>query len=260
MKQKLYQVDAFADRLFTGNPAGVCPLEKWLPDETMQNIAMENNVAETAFYVKTKDGYHLRWFTPLVEVDLCGHATLAASHVLFKHEGHEGNTIRFESRSGILTVEKDGDMLTLDFPADKTKEIPITEDILSAFAEKPLKAFRGKDDVMLLYENEEQIRNMQFDMRKINVIKARGVIITARGTECDFVSRFFAPQSGVDEDPVTGSAHTLLAPYWSEVLEKRELSARQLSKRGGALRCVNLGERVKISGTAKTYFEGEIYI
>jgi PhzF family phenazine biosynthesis protein len=260
MKQKIYKVDAFADKVFTGNPAGVCPLESWLPSETMKNIAMENNLSETAFYVKTGDSYHLRWFTPLVEVDLCGHATLATAHVLFNHENHEGDIIRFESRSGILTVEKNRDLLTLDFPADKAEEIKITKDILDAFSEKPVKAYRGKSDVMLVYENEEQISNMDFDIKKIAEIPARGVIITARGHICDFVSRFFAPQSGVNEDPVTGSAHTLLAPYWSELLGRKELNAVQLSARRGFLKCADLGSRIKISGYAKTYLIGEIFI
>jgi PhzF family phenazine biosynthesis protein len=260
MKQKIYKVDAFANTVFSGNPAAVCPLDKWLPMETMQNIAMENNLSETAFYVKTGDSYHLRWFTPLVEVDLCGHATLATAHVLFNHENHDSDIIQFESRSGILKVDKKGDLLTLDFPADKPEEIEISKEIRAAFAEKPLKAYRGKSDVMLVYENEEQIINMDFDIKKIADIEARGVIITARGHVVDFVSRFFAPQSGVNEDPVTGSAHTLLTPYWSEVLGRKELNAVQLSARRGFLKCTDLGNRVKISGYAKTYLTGEIDI
>jgi len=260
MNLKIYQVDAFTEKVFGGNPAAVCPLQQWLPDATLQNIAMENNLAETAFYIETTGGFHIRWFTPAVEVDLCGHATLAAAHVLFSHENYESNEVSFDSRSGILTVTKENNLLTLDFPVDVYSEIPITADLIACFNYKPIKAYRGKTDYMLVFDNEEQVQNIQPDLRVISRLPARGAIVTAKGNTADFVSRFFAPQSGIDEDPVTGSAHTTLTPYWSGILNKKELTAIQLSPRKGHLRCINGGERIKISGQAKTYLSGEIIV
>ncbi|HTF03410.1 MAG TPA: PhzF family phenazine biosynthesis protein [Bacteroidia bacterium] len=257
---RIYQVDAFTSKLFGGNPAAVCPLSEWLPDEVMQNIALENNLAETAFIVKESAHYHIRWFTPAVEVDLCGHATLAAAHVLFNHENFSGEKVVFHSRSGKLIVTKQGDELTLDFPADVMNEVPVTPQLTAAFAEKPVEAYRGKTDLMLVFENEKQIATMVPDLQKISEFDGRGVIVTARGNEVDFVSRFFAPQSGIDEDPVTGSAHTSLAPYWSGRLGKQTLSAIQISKRKGYLTCVIAGDRVQISGKACLYLTGEIFV
>jgi PhzF family phenazine biosynthesis protein len=258
---KIYQIDAFTDKVFSGNPAAVCPLETWLPDETLQQIAMENNLAETAFYVKQPGNeFHIRWFTPAVEVDLCGHATLATAYVLFKYEKYEGQKIVFNSRSGKLSVEKENDLLTLDFPADTLTEVALSPDLCEGFNYKPLQAFKGKTDYMLVFENEEQIKTIQVDFLKIAQLKVRGIIVTAKGNEVDFVSRFFAPQSGINEDPVTGSAHTSLTPYWARQLNKNELSAIQLSDRKGYLTCKNLGERIKISGKAKTFLIGEIYL
>ena len=257
---RIYQVDAFTSKLFGGNPAAICPLDEWLPDEVMQNIALENNLAETAFIVKESAHYHIRWFTPAVEVDLCGHATLGAAHVLFNHENFNGENIVFHSRSGKLIVTKQGDELTLDFPADVMNEVPVTAQLTAGFAEKPLQAFRGKTDFMLVFENEKQIATMVPDLGKISELEARGVIVTAQGNEVDFVSRFFAPQSGIDEDPVTGSAHTSLAPYWSGRLGKQTLSAVQLSKRKGFLTCTIAGDRVQISGKACLYLTGEIFV
>jgi PhzF family phenazine biosynthesis protein len=259
MKLRIYQVDAFTDKIFSGNPAAVCPLNEWLPDEVMQNIALENNLAETAFYVKDGDRYQIRWFTPTVEVDLCGHATLASAHVLFHHENHEGNKITFYSyRSGILNVSKNMDMLTLDFPADSIREIEWPTAMHSGFSHVPKEAYQGKTDYLLVYESEDQIKNIEPNYPVIATWKVRGVIVTAKGNEVDFVSRFFAPQSGVNEDPVTGSAHTTLTPYWSDKLGKTELSAIQLSYRKGFLQCKNLGNRIHISGHARTYLIGEI--
>ncbi|MDR1504648.1 MAG: PhzF family phenazine biosynthesis protein [Prevotella sp.] len=260
-KYKLYQVDAFTEKIFGGNPAAVCPLNKWLDDNLLQNIAMENNLAETAFYVKRDNEYEIRWFTPNIEVDLCGHATLAAAYVLFYNENHLENTIVFHSpRSGKLIVNKIADRLILDFPIDKYCRISISNEIESCFDRKPIEACKGKTDYMLIYEKETDITDIKPQFENITKLKARGVIITAKGETVDFVSRFFAPQSGVIEDPVTGSAHTTLTPYWAEKLNKTELSAIQLSNRKGYLQCRILGERVEISGHAKLYFKGEIFI
>ncbi len=260
MNIKMYQVDAFADQIFSGNPAAVCPLDKWLPDETMQNIAMENNLAETAFYVNEKEGLRIRWFTPTVEVDLCGHATLATAFVLFNHENHTGNKIVFNSRSGPLTVTKSADVLTLNFPVDTLVEVPPIPELEKGLGAKPLKTFKGKTDYMLVFESESQIKNMSPDFKLIGTVEARGIIVTARGNSVDFVSRFFGPQSGMDEDPVTGSAHTSLTPYWAKVLNKTEFTALQLSKRLGKLTCKLVGDRVEISGTGKLFLTGTISI
>jgi PhzF family phenazine biosynthesis protein len=216
MKLKIYQIDAFAEKIFSGNPAAVCPLEKWLPDDVLQKIAMENNLAETAYFVKQGDRYEIRWFTPSVEVDLCGHATLATAYVLYNYENHTTNEIEFHSpRSGKLTVNKQGDLLTLNFPTDKLEKINLSEDLKKGFDHQPLEVFKGKTDYMFVFKNEEQIQNLQPDFSELSKWNVRGVIVTAKGDHTDFVSRFFAPQSGIDEDPVTGSAHTTLTPYWS---------------------------------------------
>lgn len=257
---KLYQVDAFTTHLFGGNPAAVCPLENWPPDEVMQNVAMENNLAETAFFVKKGDHFHIRWFTPVIEVDLCGHATLASAYVIFNELKHQGNSVSFESRSGILTVTRSGNELTLDLPADTIKEIPLTSDLVSGFTDKPIAAFRGKTDYMFVFENENTIATMIPDIARLNELSARGIIVTAKGNECDFVSRFFAPQSGINEDPVTGSAHTTLTPYWSEKLGKKTLKAIQLSSRKGYLTCVYNGDRVLVAGEGRLYLRGEMLI
>jgi PhzF family phenazine biosynthesis protein len=258
---KLYQVDAFAEKIFAGNPAAVCPLNDWLPEQVMQDIAMENNLAETAFFVKKDDRYEIRWFTPSVEVDLCGHATLASAYVLFNHENHRGDSITFYShRSGILTVKKEHQQLTLDFPVDVLKQIEITDEHWTAFGVKPKELYRGKTDFMMVFENESQIKNLKPDFKLLNNMDCRGVIVTAKGDTVDFVSRFFAPQSGIDEDPVTGSAHTSLTPYWSTKLGKKTLSAIQLSRRRGMLSCTDNSDRILISGQAKLYLKGEIQV
>lgn len=260
MELNIYQIDAFTDKVFSGNPAAVCPLNSWLPDETLQKIAMENNLAETAYYVKEKEGYRIRWFTPTVEVDLCGHATLASAFVLFHHEGYEGNQIVFNSRSGPLTVTKEKDLITLNFPTDQLQETDLFPALVDAFPVKPLKALKGKSDYMLIFENENQVKSLVPDFRKLASVKSRGVIVTAKGNKVDFVSRFFGPQSGIDEDPVTGSAHTTLIPYWASVLGKTELTAFQCSARGGNLNCKLKGDRVDISGQGKLYLVGKIFI
>lgn len=263
---RIHQLDAFTDQLFAGNPAAVVPLTEWLPDEQMQRIAAENNLAETAFYVKTEgDGnYHIRWFTPTVEVDLCGHATLAAGYVAFYLEDQlNTDQIYFDSRSGILKVCRSLDnWLTLDFPIDPVQKANVQPPaLLTSLQEKPLAVFKGKTDYMLVYETQAQVEALEPDFREMSTVPARGVIVTAPGdadSGVDFVSRFFGPQSGIDEDPVTGSAHTTLVPYWAEQLGKEELTARQLSKRGGFLRCKLNGERVDISGQVQLYLTGEI--
>ncbi|WP_445721761.1 PhzF family phenazine biosynthesis protein [Flavobacterium sp.] len=258
---KIYQIDTFTDKVFSGNPAAVCPLENWLEDETMLKIAAENNLSETAFYVKNEKQFEIRWFTPTVEVDLCGHATLATAFVLFNFENYNSNKIEFYSpRSGNLTVRKDGDWLTLNFPSDQFNEVELSEELKSGFNFKPTKAFKGKTDYLLRFENEQQIKDIETDFSKIAKVNARGIIITARGEKSDFVSRFFAPQVGVNEDPVCGSAHTFLTPYWSAELNKNELTAIQLSDRKGFLKCKNLNKRVELSGQAKLYLKGIIEI
>ena len=260
MKIRYFQIDAFADRLFSGNLAGVCPLESWLPAETMQKIAMENNQAETAFYVRTGEGHAIRWFTPAVEVDLCGHATLAAGFVLFQFDGFTGPKIAFDSRSGRLTVRRDGDRLILDFPADSFMPVPLPEHLAAGLGAHPVEVYKGKSDYMLVFGSQVEIERMNPDFGRLAKVPARGIIVTAPGTASDFVSRFFAPQVGIDEDPVTGSAHTTLAPYWAGKLGKKDLTAVQLSRRRGHLRCRVAGERVEISGTARAYLQGSIEI
>jgi PhzF family phenazine biosynthesis protein len=260
MKTKIYQIDAFTDRLFQGNPAAVCPLAAWLPDETMQRIGAENNLSETAFYVRSGDAFEIRWFTPTVEVDLCGHATLASAHVLFNHERYRGRQIVFSSRSGILKVAREGDFLVLDFPVDTTEEVKPPKELVKGMGLQPQKALRGRSDYMLVYASEADIEGLKPDFGLIAKATARGIIATARGTRVDFVSRFFAPQAGIPEDPATGSSHTTLTPYWSKVLGKLELTSLQLSKRRGSFKCRLRNDRVEIAGQAKTYLVGKIEI
>ncbi len=260
MEIKIYQVDAFTSRLFSGNPAAVCPLEAWLPDATLLNIASENNLAETAYYVHEPGGLRIRWFTPAVEVDLCGHATLATAFVLFNHEQHPGNSITFASRSGKLMVTRQGDLLTLNFPVDIFNEAVLPDDLGRSLNIHPKQTFLGKTDYMVVFENETQVRKLNPDLMHLARVKARGVIATAKGDHVDFVSRFFAPQSGVNEDSVTGSAHTTLIPYWSKVLGKSDMRAHQCSTRGGDLVCSLKGDRVEIGGQARLYMKGQAFI
>ena len=261
MKIKLYQIDAFADKVFSGNPAAVCLLEEWLSDEMMQSIASENNLSETAFTVKNDDKYELRWFTPLAEVALCGHATLATAFVLFNFIEKDLTTINFQSKhSGILQVIKTDDLLTLNFPADTPQEVKQIPELTSALGLSPQKVLKGKTDYLLVYSNQEEIESVKPDFNQLLKLDVRGIIITAPGDKVDFVSRFFGPAVGVNEDPVTGSAHTTLIPYWATELGKTRLQARQLSKRGGNLACEFLGERVNISGKAVLYMTAEIEI
>ena len=260
MNIPIYQVDAFNNELFKGNPAAVCILEKWLPEETMQAIGMENNLSETAFIVRVGAGYEIKWFTPLSEVDLCGHATLASAHVLFNHLNYEDDSIEFFSASGILYVKrrKDG-LIYLDFPAHKPINVKNKEVYEEAMGVKPVSALKAKK-LMLVYEHEQEVLNLNPDFKLLKKMNDVGVIATAPGKDFDFVSRFFAPAVGIDEDPVTGSAHTHLIPYWSGVLNKKYLSAWQCSKRGGILLCENQGDRVLIGGQAVTYMHGYIHL
>ena len=260
MKITLYQVDAFTDRVFGGNPAAVCILSNWLTTDLMQNIAQENNLAETAFVVQRNNNFELRWFTPETEVDLCGHATLAAAYVLFNDYGYTENTICFISpRSGPLHVEKGLDgLMTMDFPTDDIVALQIDTKITKAIGLTPIRMFKGKTDYLLIYNSQQEIDAIQPNFHLLDQLDCRGVIVSAPGEEVDFVSRFFAPQCGIPEDPVTGSAHTTMIPYWSKTLGKTKLQAEQRSKRGGELDCEYHGDRVKISGKAVLYLTGEI--
>lgn len=256
---KLYQVDAFTSSLFSGNPAAVVPLEAWPDDALLQNIALENNLSETAFIVPDEQGYALRWFTPSVEVDLCGHATLAAAWVVFNALGFPGERIRFSSASGPLFVSREGSRLTLDFPTRPGKPLLDVQALETALG-VPVKAALQARDTLVVLDNAEQVRNFQPDMAAIAQLDTFAVMITAPGDDCDFVSRFFAPAKGVPEDPVTGSAHCTLVPYWAEQLGKTHLHARQVSPRGGELFCALNGERVSISGEARCFLKGEILL
>jgi PhzF family phenazine biosynthesis protein len=258
---KIYQVDAFTDRLFSGNPAAVCILDKWIDDNLMQSIGNENNLAETAFVVPRDEDFEIRWFTPTTEVDLCGHATLAAAFVLFDILDYPDSEVRFHSiKSGLLTVSKIDEMLYLNFPTDilDLADESLKSTIEKCIGAKPAELFKGKTDYIAIIDSEQQLNNIQVDLNKISKLDARGLIVTARGNSTDFVSRFFAPQSGINEDPVTGSAHTSLIPIWSEKLGRKRLIANQLSKRGGQIFCEFKNERCLIGGKAKLYLRGEI--
>ena len=255
----MYQVDAFTNNVFGGNPAAVIPLDEWLPDELLQNIAEENNLSETAYFVKNEDHYHLRWFTPTMEIELCGHATLASAFVLFEILGFKDDTIRFESMNGTLYVTREGDLLSMDFPVTHMQLRPSHDVLVEALGPMPTSIFESETKLMAVYEEAEIIYNMQPDFAKLK-LAGKNTIITSRGEDCDFISRFFAPVSGIDEDPVTGSAHTALTPYWAKVLGKNILTAKQVSKRGGDLQCELAGNRVLIMGEARLYLSGRIEI
>jgi len=261
MSLVIYQVDAFTENLFSGNPAAIVPLKEWLPDDLLQKIAMENNLAETAFYRKTENKYEIRWFTPTVEVDLCGHATLAAAYILYYHEGHTDKVTEFYShRSGRLMVTRNGEMFTLDFPADALQQVPVTAVLKNCFNIAPTEAYRGKTDYLLVFPDERAVQDLVPFFDHISMVDGRGIIVTAKGNACDFVSRFFAPQSGINEDPVTGSAHTSLTPYWYKQTGRKKMAAKQLSLRGGDLWCEYAGDRILISGKARLYLQGNIHL
>ncbi|MCB0572811.1 MAG: PhzF family phenazine biosynthesis protein [Phaeodactylibacter sp.] len=260
MEITLYQADAFTGQRFRGNPAAVCPLKEWLPDATMQAIAAENNLSETAFFVPKGHDYHLRWFTPAIEVKLCGHATLATAHILFEHLGYLGKVVHFHSQSGLLSVAKEQGYYIMDLPTDILEPVVAPRVLLDALQARPVEIFSGREDYLVVLESQEQVARLQPDFRLLRQVKGRGIIVTAPGDEADFVSRCFFPNAGIDEDPVTGSAHTTLTPYWAERLSKQELTAQQISARGGNLKCTMLGERVAIAGQAVTYLEGRIWV
>ncbi len=259
MEITLYQIDAFASKLFEGNPAAVCPLDAWLPDEIMQSIAAENNLSETAFFVPKGNDYHIRWFTPVSEVDLCGHATLAAAYVLFNILGYKEDKIEFDSKSGILTVAKDNEWLVMDFPAQPPVSCDIPEEIIKAFNIEPIECLKS-EDFIVVFEREIDIESAHPDFGHLIKLDLRGVIITAKSSRYDFVARFFAPKYGIPEDPVTGSAYTQLAPYWVSKIGPKRFSVKQMSSRGGELTCELVGDRVLISGRAVKYLEGTIKI
>lgn len=257
---KYFIVDAFTDRLFSGNPAGVCIIEEWPEDSVMQNIAAENNLAETAFVINRGGYYDLRWFTPETEIDLCGHATLASAFVISHFVDTDTFDMDFHTKSGVLSVKKIGDLYEMDFPARKPAPIPVLPLMEEAMGVPVLEAHKARD-LLLLLESEEQVRNLQPDLKATAKIPdCFAVIVTAKGSNTDFVSRFFAPNAGIPEDPVTGSSHSTLIPFWAERLGKKKMSARQLSKRGGTLFCEEQGDRIKISGYAALYLQGEIFI
>ena len=261
MKLPVYIVDAFTDKLFGGNPAAVCPLEHWLSDQLMQNLAAENNLAETVFFVRNDGRYDIRWFTPTTEVKLCGHATLASAHVMFTELGYTNEVIEFNSLSGILKVKRTADgKIQLDFPAnipEATNNIP--DGLFEGLGIKDVPVFKSFD-YMVVLPTQRDVEILNPDFKTLAKVKSRGLIVTARGDEADFVSRCFYPQSGIDEDPVTGSAHTITVPYWAEQLGKPKLKAIQLSKRRGYLDCELDGDRVLMSGDAVTYLKGEYYV
>jgi PhzF family phenazine biosynthesis protein len=260
-KIKMFQVDAFTDKLFSGNPAAICLLEKWLNDELMQSIAAENNLAETAFVVAKNGSFQIRWFTPTVEVDLCGHATLASAFVLFNCLDYKESQVKFFSpRSGELSVLQQKDILLLDFPTDILRPADEYEQIARCIGVSATEVYRGKTDDLAVIENEGVLVNLRPDFTEISKLPARGLIVTAKGEDVDFVSRFFAPQSGIDEDPATGSAHTSLIPLWAGKLSKKEMKSKQLSRRGGSFTCLYKDERCLIGGKAKLYLTGEIQI
>lgn len=259
MKFPFYWVDAFTSRVFTGNPAGVVPLERWPDDALMQRMAFENGLSETAFFVATAPGrYHLRWFTPAVEIDLCGHATLASAFVIFHHLGFAGEEITFDSRSGPLRVRRRGARLELDFPAQPAAPAASAEQLARALGSVPVAFLRAKVRWLCVYGSADQVINLRPDHALLAKIVPGRVTVTAPGTDCDFVSRSFVPDAGIPEDPVTGSAHCTLVPYWAGVNGKSQFHARQVSTRGGELWCELAGDRVRIAGHAVLYLKGEI--
>ncbi len=257
MNIPIYQVDAFTDKLFEGNPAAVCPLEDWLSPELMQNIAAENNLSETAFFVRKEKIFELRWFTPKIEVDLCGHATLASAHVIFNHLGYSEEQITFSAVSGELRVTRTNGRLILDFPSSPPSPAKIKEELIQGLGMRPIEVHKSRD-YLAVFGSEADILSLKPDFDILGKLDCLGIIVSAKGKSCDFVSRFFAPAAGINEDPVTGSAHTTLIPFWAERLKKNVLHAFQLSRRKGELFCEYAGDRVKIGGHAVTFFVGEV--
>ncbi|MEN9443545.1 MAG: hypothetical protein RIS47_435 [Bacteroidota bacterium] len=260
MQIKIFQVDAFASKVFKGNPAAVCPLESWLDDELLQAIADENKLSETAFFVTTDAGIELRWFTPLAEVAMCGHATIAAAHVLFEYLGYEADRIAFQTQSGVIAVERRDDLLWLDLPADSATPIAMDSAIVAALGLTPLALFRGRDDIMAIFEDREQIEGISPNFNLLAQLPSRGVIVTATDGISSAFSRWFGPQIGIDEDPVTGSAHALIAPFWADRLGVNKIIASQLSARGASFECEITEDRVLLGTRAITFMVGMIFI
>ncbi len=259
MQIPIFQVDAFSSKLFSGNPAAVCPLDSWLPDQTLQAIAAENNLAETAFFVRENGNFDLRWFTPVCEVDLCGHATLASAYVLFRELNEPGEVLRFDTKSGRLAVKRDGDLLALDFPSRPPVPTEIHPALLPALGKKPIEVLAARD-YLVRFGSAKEVLALTPDFEGLKKTDKFAIIVTAPGDDCDFVSRFFAPAKGISEDPVTGSAHATLIPYWAKELGKTALRARQLSSRGGELFCKLNGHRVEIAGHGTLFLKGTISI
>lgn len=260
---KIFVVNAFTNGSFSGNPAAFIPLTKWLPNTTLQALAEQNNLSETVFTVPEKkgDGYQIRWFTPSIEVKLCGHATLACAHILFTVYGNHENLIKFNSKSGPISVSKSASLLTLDFPTDQIDKLETAINFKAILGINPVEAYRGNDDILLIYGHYDDVISMRPNYMLLAEVDSRGVIVTAPGyDQYDFISRGFFPAAGINEDPATGSAHTTLAPYWAQRLHKKHLIAKQCSYRGGYFSCTYLGKRTLISGTCKTYLTGEITI
>lgn len=259
MKLTQYQVDAFASRIFTGNPAAVVPLSSWLADDVLQAIAEENNLSETAFYVPITSGFELRWFTPVAEVDLCGHATLATAHVLFQHEGFSASAISFHTRSGELLVRRLGESYEMNFPVTEPRACHVPELLTRALGAQPLEVLAA-DDYIAVFDSEASITALRPNMALLSELDLRGVMVTAPGLTTDFVSRFFAPKLGIPEDPVTGSAHCVLAPYWGKRLSLSTMTAFQRSPRGGEVGCRLEGDRVYLTGNAVTFMQATIWV
>jgi predicted PhzF superfamily epimerase YddE/YHI9 len=259
MQIPIFQVDAFSGKLFSGNPAAVCPLDSWLPEDTLQAIAAENNLAETAFFVRQDGGFDLRWFTPVCEVDLCGHATLASAYVLFRELKEPGDVVRFQTKSGQLAVKREGDLLALDFPSRPPAPTEIHPALLPSLGGNPVEVLAARD-YLVRYRSADEVLSLRPDMEGLKRTDKFAIIVTAPGRDCDFVSRFFAPAKGIPEDPVTGSAHTTLIPYWAKELGKTSLHARQVSSRGGELFCKLNGDRVEIAGRGVLFLKGQISI
>ncbi|WP_319467706.1 PhzF family phenazine biosynthesis protein [uncultured Pseudodesulfovibrio sp.] len=260
MELDLYQVDAFAENVFSGNPAAIVPLFEWLSDDLMQNIAAENNLSETAFFVRKGEYFELRWFTTESEVDLCGHATLASAHVLYEHLDYADPVVVFETKSGRLFVDREDNKYSLDVPAWGVREIQVTERVAKALGVRPAELYMGERDMMAVFDNERTVRELTPDFRLVSQLDGMCMICTAPALDFDFVSRTFVPEEGIPEDPVTGSAHCTLVPFWADRLGKSELAAFQASKRGGRLDCEHLSDRVKIAGKCVTYLKGQIIL
>lgn len=259
MKLDVYQIDAFANQAFEGNPAAICPLKEWLPDETMQSLAAENNLSETAFFVPNGEAFDLRWFTPSTEVDLCGHATLASAWVLFNLLDYVGEEIQFNTKSGALSVRRDGEYLSMNFPAQQPAPIDTPAQIGEAFGQAPIACLKFAD-IIAVFDSEDAVREADPDMVLLEQLDCRGIIITAQAQDYDFIVRWFGPRTGIKEDPVTGSAYTQLVPYWAEQLKQTTFKAKQVSARGGEVNCELVGDRVIIAGKAVQFMQGVIEI